>query len=174
MKEGKATTINVQHEGRPVRILFVCLGNICRSPAAQGVMQALVDQQGEASLFEIDSAGTGRYHIGQQPDRRMVVHARYRGINLNHCCRQVCTDDFHNFDLIIGMDRANIDDLHAMAPDPESEKKIVAMGDFLSLAGGHYDYVPDPYYEGADGFELVLDLLQDGCQNLYNLICPNR
>lgn len=149
------------------RVLFVCLGNICRSPAAEGIMRDITSRAGADSEWEIDSAGTGRYHIGELPDRRMRVHARERGIDLTHHCRQVCSSDFEDFDLIIGMDESNLRDLHRMAPSPEAEKKIVAMASFFN-PGNRYDYVPDPYYEGSEGFELVLDLLQEGCANLFD------
>ena len=156
--------------GTPPRILFVCLGNICRSPAAEGVMRAIVDEQDPApDCWDIDSAGTGRYHIGELPDHRMRLHARRRGLDLTHHCRQVTVSDFDDFDLIIGMDDSNLSNLRRIAPSPEAEKKIHAMSEFFSPSA-HYDYVPDPYYEGAEGFELVLDLLQDGCQNLYDRI----
>ena len=97
------------------RILFVCLGNICRSPAAEGIMRSVV---GDEPGWTIDSAGTGRYHIGDLPDRRMRVHARSRGLELDHRCRQVRADDFRDFDLVIGMDDANISDLRDMCPTP--------------------------------------------------------
>lgn len=150
---------------RPVKILFVCLGNICRSPAAEGIMQALVDEKGLSAHFVIDSAGTGNYHIGDLPDHRMRIHARRRGIELTHICRQVRESDFDNFDLVIAMDASNERNLRRIAPTIEAEDKIVQMADFISMAT-KYDYIPDPYYEGAEGFELVLDLLQDACANL--------
>lgn len=148
------------------KILFVCLGNICRSPAAEGIMRAIVDDKPDAADWEIDSAGTGGYHIGDQPDRRMRVHARERGINLVHSCRRVSESDFDRFDMIIGMDDSNISNLRAIAPTIEAEKKIHRMAEFLD-PGMSYGYIPDPYYEGSEGFELVLDLLQNGCENLY-------
>ncbi len=149
------------------RILFVCLGNICRSPAAEGVMKALVEEMGDADDWVIDSAGTGGWHVGQQPDRRMLAHARQRGLNLNHRCRKVRATDFEDFDLIIGMDAQNCQDLRRLAPTLEDARKVQPMSRWLDPRMG-YDYVPDPYYEGSEGFELVLDLLQDGCQRLYN------
>lgn len=154
--------------GGRISILFVCLGNICRSPAAEGIMRDITARHGDSGRWTIDSAGTGRYHIGDLPDRRMRIHARQRGIELTHHCRQVTAGDFDHFDIIIGMDASNIEDLRDIAPSPESEKKIVPMAGFFSQ-GSRYDYVPDPYYEGAEGFELVLDLLEDACANLYRL-----
>lgn len=149
-----------------IRVLFVCLGNICRSPAAEGVLRSIVDAGGESSRWVIDSAGTGRYHIGDLPDKRMRVHAARRGYILDHRCRQVAESDFDRFDLIIPMDASNEQNLRRLAPDLESERKIVAMAAWVGLAS-RYDHIPDPYYEGAEGFELVLDLLEDGCRNLY-------
>ena len=150
-------------------ILFVCLGNICRSPAAEGVLKSIVAQEGDEAEWNIDSAGTGRYHIGDLPDRRKRVHARQRGLELDHRCRQVTPDDFDRFDLIVGMDASNLSNLRAVAPSPEAEKKIVAMASFFN-PGNRWDHVPDPYYEGAEGFELVLDLLEEGCRNLYEQV----
>ena len=149
------------------RVLFVCLGNICRSPAADGIMHAIVEREGVAADWDIDSAGTARYHIGELPDHRMRLHARRRGLDLTHRARQVETADFDRYDLIIGMDSVNVADLRRLAPSPEAERKVHAMAEFFA-PGERYDYVPDPYYEGAEGFELVLDLLEDSCQRLFN------
>lgn len=148
-----------------IRVLFVCLGNICRSPAAEGVMRRAVEAAGLADRFVIDSAGTGRYHIGDLPDSRMRSAAARRGLALTHRCRQVTESDFDDFDLIIGMDHSNIANLRRLAPTPEAEKKIHPIGEWLGSAPG-YDYVPDPYYEGSEGFELVLDLLESACAAL--------
>lgn len=151
-----------------ISILFVCLGNICRSPAAQGIMQAIVDEEGDATRWTIDSAGTGNYHIGELPDSRMRAHARRRGLDLTHRCRQISTDDFDRFDLIVAMDASNVQNLRRLAPSVEALDKIVAAGEFFDGIASRYDYVPDPYYEGSEGFELVLDLLTNACHNLYN------
>ena len=150
-------------------VLFVCLGNICRSPAAQAVMQAMVDDRGLTERFFIDSAGIGGWHIGDLPDKRMRVHARPRGYELTHRARKVKPRDFEDFDLIVGMDAANVDDLCSMAATIEQKDKVVMMGDYIRQFP-HHDYVPDPYYEGREGFELVLDLLEDACDNLLNQI----
>lgn len=154
-----------------IRVLFVCLGNICRSPAADGIMHSIVESENESDRWVIDSAGTGGYHVGDLPDQRMRIHARRRGLDLNHRCRQVRESDFDDFDLIIGMDDSNITNLHRLAPSPEAEAKIVRMADFFEPTA-RYDYVPDPYYEGAEGFELVLDLLEDSCRRLFD--CARR
>lgn len=150
------------------RILFVCLGNICRSPAAEGLMRAIVDEHGDADRWEIDSAGIGAWHTGQLPDNRMRVHARRRGLDLTHRARQVRECDFDDFDLIIGMDSGNIADLKRLAPTPEAMTRIKPMAAWIRTVATRYDHIPDPYYEGAEGFELVLDLLGDAVSNLYS------
>ncbi|MBQ9576289.1 MAG: low molecular weight phosphotyrosine protein phosphatase [Muribaculaceae bacterium] len=150
-------------------LLFVCLGNICRSPAAQGVMQRLVDERGLTDRFYIDSAGMGGWHVGDLPDKRMRVHARSRGYELTHRARKVQSRDFDDFDLIVGMDASNVDELRDLAATIEQQDKVVMMGDYIRQYP-HYDHVPDPYYEGSEGFELVLDLLEDSCENLLDRI----
>jgi len=150
------------------KLLFVCLGNICRSPAAQGVMQRLVDERGLSDRFYIDSAGTYGGHSGDLPDRRMRVHASRRGYELTHRARRITAGDMEQFDLIVAMDAANADDLRRLAATADEARKVVMMGDYIRLQRSHYDYVPDPYYEGSEGFELVLDLLEDACDNLLD------
>ena len=149
------------------KILFVCLGNICRSPAAEGVLRRMVAERGEEDRWEIDSAGTGGWHVGELPDKRMRVHARQRGLELDHRCRKVSPSDFDRFDMIIPMDASNTQDLRRMAPSLEAARKIVPIATFFDPSVG-YDHVPDPYYEGAEGFELVLDLLENACGNLMH------
>lgn len=151
------------------KVLFVCLGNICRSPAGEGVLKAVVAQHGDSASWDIDSAGTASYHAGELPDKRMRIHARQRGMELNHICRKVKPSDFDEFDLIIPMDANNEKDLRRLAPTLEAARKIIPMASFVDGSFG-YDYVPDPYYEGAEGFELVLDLLENGCGNLYEIL----
>lgn len=153
-----------------ISVLFVCLGNICRSPAAEGMMQSVTDECGDSARWTIDSAGTGNYHIGELPDARMRAHARRRGLELTHRCRQVTEDDFDRFDIIIAMDSSNEQNLRRLAPTVEAERKIVAMSEFFDGIASRYDYVPDPYYEGAEGFELVLDLLATATRNLHSAL----
>ena len=145
-----------------VRLLFVCLGNICRSPSAEAVMKRLVKDAGLGDRIEIDSAGITGYHEGDRADSRMRAHAARRGYVLDSISRPVRQWDFHDFDLIIGMDDQNITDLKRMAPDLESVAKIHRMTEFSR--NKLYDHVPDPYYSGAEGFEL--DLLEDACAGL--------
>ncbi len=147
----------------------MCLGNICRSPAAEGLMLALTAERGDSERWEIDSAGTGGYHIGDLPDRRMRVHALRRGLTLDHICRQVRESDFDNFDIIIGMDQSNISRLRSMAPTVEAESKILPMAAFFGDYSA-YDHVPDPYYDGDEGFEKVLDILTDATRNLHDTV----
>lgn len=146
------------------KILFVCLGNICRSPSAEAVMKKLVKDAGMEDRFLIDSAGIIGYHEGEPADPRMRAHAIRRGYRLDSISRPVRTQDFYDFDLIIGMDNRNVDDLKEMAPDLDSEKKVHQMMEYAT--NRLYDYVPDSYYSGAEGFELVLDLLEDACRGL--------
>ena len=150
------------------KILFVCLGNICRSSSAEEIMRTLVKQAGLEEEIEIDSAGILNYHQGELPDSRMRMHAARRGYELTHRSRPVCTDDFFEFDWLIGMDDRNIQDLKDRAPSPEVEKKICRMTDFCRVK--QVDYVPDPYYGGAQGFENVLDILEDACSGLLEEI----
>ena len=149
-----------------IRLLFVCLGNICRSPSAEAVMKKLVKDAGLGDRIEIDSAGITGYHEGDRADSRMRAHAARRGYKLDSVSRPVCTEDFFDFDLIIGMDNRNIDDLKRKAPDLESVEKIHQMTEYSR--NKLYDHVPDPYYSGAEGFELVLDLLEDACAGLLD------
>ena len=148
------------------KILFVCLGNICRSPSAEAVMKKLVQDAGLDGRIKIDSAGIIAYLAGEKADPPMRSHAARRGYKLDSVSRPVCTEDFFDFDLIIGMDNRNIDDLKRKAPDLESVEKIHQMTEYSQ--NKLYDHVPDPYYSGAEGFELVLDLLEDACAGLLD------
>ena len=147
------------------KILFVCLGNICRSPSAEAVFAGIVKNNGEANGFEIDSAGTSAWHAGEPADRRMQSHAVKRGYNLTSISRKFNPhSDFDRFDMIVGMDNSNTEDLKRMARNADDLKKLYKMTDFSRNFG--YDEVPDPYYGGSEGFELVLDLLEDACEGL--------
>ncbi|HIY47831.1 MAG TPA: low molecular weight phosphotyrosine protein phosphatase [Candidatus Alistipes faecigallinarum] len=149
------------------KILFVCLGNICRSPAAEGILRAMAARRGVADRIEIDSAGTYGGHAGQLPDTRMRRAAAQRGYELTHRARQVREEDFERFDRIIVMDDMNYETLHRLAPSRAAAQRIFRMTEFCRRHPGH-SYVPDPYYEGHEGFERVLDLLEDGCEGILD------
>jgi len=147
------------------QVLFVCLGNICRSPSAEAVFNAIVEEKGLSEELLCDSAGTAAYHAGDQADFRMKQFAQKRGYHLTRISRPVNPElDFDRFDYIIGMDKQNVRDLKAVARNENDRKKISLMTDYCS--GKKYDSVPDPYYGGAAGFELVLDILEDACDGL--------
>lgn len=150
-----------------MRILFVCMGNICRSPTAEGVMRRLVEDAGLDGRVEIESAGTGGWHAGEPPDRRATLAARRRGITLEGAARQIRGADFRDFDLVIALDRANLRELLAIAPDEEAAEKIRLLREFDPRAGGDLD-VPDPYYGGDRGFETVLDMVEAACRGLLD------
>lgn len=143
-----------------MKILFVCLGNICRSPAAEGVMLSFLAARGLEGRVEVESAGTLDYHAGEAADPRMREAASGRGYELESRARQVTPDDFDRFDLIVAMDRSNLEDLRALAP-PEADGKIRLLSEFLP-EGSPRD-VPDPYWGGPQGFDQVLDLLERAC-----------
>lgn len=146
------------------KILFVCLGNICRSPMAEAVADKLIKSQGLEHL-EVDSAGIMGYHEGDKADPRMRKHGGERGYAVTSISRPVTYQDFEDFDLIVGMDDSNIRALYDKAPSVEASRKIVRMADYLT-SYPDYDHIPDPYYGGAKGFDLVIDLLEDGVTNL--------
>lgn len=148
----------------PFRLLFVCLGNICRSPAADGVMRDVVEKAGLSARIEIDSAGTEGWHSGKLPDQRMRQAASTRGITLDHRARQFKAVDLERFDLILAMDRDNERNIRALDRENRHAAKIRLFCDFCT---DHSEReVPDPYYGGPEGFEHVLNLIEDGCEGL--------
>ncbi|MCL4135869.1 UNVERIFIED_CONTAM: hypothetical protein GTU68_011778 [Idotea baltica] len=145
-------------------VLFVCLGNICRSPTGEGVLQHAVDSQGLNDQIKIDSAGTIGYHQGNPADARMIDHASRRGYQLLSRSRKITAEDLHQFDLVIAMDRDNYRDIQSIDSAPTAEVKLLS--DFLgneSKTGEFPVDVPDPYYGGAAGFETVLDMIEAAC-----------
>jgi protein-tyrosine phosphatase len=150
-----------------VRLLFVCLGNICRSPTAEGVMRSLVVQAGLQEAIELDSAGTGGWHVGHAPDSRASETARRRGVMLDGSARKVAPSDFDDFDLLLAMDLSNARDLERIAPDESGRAKVRMLREFdpRGAEGGDLD-VPDPYYGEGDGFETVFDLVHAACEGL--------
>lgn len=155
--------------GQPIRLLFVCLGNICRSPAAHAVMEYMVAQAGLADIIKVDSCGVGDWHVGQLPDSRMRRHGAKRGYRIAHHARQFSKEDFDRFDRILVMDDGNYRSITSMASSPEQIARVVPMGRYLDPTCG-YDTVPDPYYGGDKDFELALDLIEQGCSNLLDEI----
>jgi len=147
------------------KLLFVCLGNICRSPAAQTVMERVLRDIGLSEAVECDSAGTYGGHAGERADARMRRAAARRNYDITHISRRVETSDFETFDMILAMDDSNYETLRRMAPSVRAAGKIFRMTDFCRTHTGRRS-IPDPYYEGAEGFELVLDLLEDACEGL--------
>ncbi|KAA5604746.1 low molecular weight phosphotyrosine protein phosphatase [Roseospira marina] len=149
-----------------VAVLFVCTGNICRSPTAEGLFRHKVADAGLASAVTVDSAGTAAFHVGEPPDERAAEAARRRGYDLDgQTARQVSARDFHRFDLLVAMDRTHFQRLRALAPDEAARDRVVMMSAFSSGPDGPSD-VPDPYYGGGGGFERVLDMLEDATDGL--------
>ena len=162
----KRIMVKENHEKRKIALLFICLGNICRSPAAHAIMQRNVDEAGLTDRFFIDSAGIGPWHVGDLPDRRMRQHGAQRGLDISHIARQFnAKSDFRTFDRIVVMDEDNYRAVASKAMSEADRRKIIRMSDYLLDHPGAHS-VPDPYYGGAEGFELALDLIEDGCEGL--------
>ncbi|MCL1473527.1 low molecular weight protein-tyrosine-phosphatase [Argonema antarcticum] len=164
----------------PYKLLFVCLGNICRSPSAENIMNHLVEQAGLidsasqtlGSSIICDSAGTSSYHIGSPPDRRMTQAAQLRGIKLRGEARQFQKSDFEEFDLILAMDKENYRNIVSLDPTGKYRDKVRLMCDFCTRHT--LKEVPDPYYGGPEGFNQVIDLLLDACEGLLQYIIGDR
>ena len=152
------------------KILFICLGNICRSPAADGIMRHLVSERGLDDEFLIDSAGIGSWHVGQLPDSRMRQCGERHGYTFDHRARQFSSRDFDRFDLIAVMDQENYHDVARQATSPADLKKIIRMSDYLRYHPGQKT-VPDPYYGSQRDFEFALELLEDACEGLLDELC---
>ena len=151
-----------------IKILFVCMGNICRSPSAEAVMNKLIKREGLGNQIKCDSAGTIAYHEGEPSDARMKRHALNRGYKLISISRRILEDDLEEFNYIVAMDRENFGDLSAIDRYGRFASKIHLIPDFST--NGKYDEVPDPYYGGPEGFEKVLDILEDSCKGLLEKI----
>jgi protein-tyrosine phosphatase len=148
-----------------IRLCFVCLGNICRSPTAEGVMLQLVKEAGLSEHIHIDSAGTCAHHIGENADPRSRSTARSRGYDLPSVARQALSKDFHDFDYILAMDRSNYEDLEALRPSGEFRAQLFLFRSFDANSPEGAS-VPDPYYGGPDGFEEVFDICEAACRGL--------
>jgi protein-tyrosine phosphatase len=157
----------------PTRVLFVCLGNICRSPLAEGVFRHLVEEAGLSAAFEIDSAGTGDWHLGELPDVRSTAVAQENGVRLTGRARQVVPDDLQHFDHVIAMDRDNLDALLDMASAHGATASIAFLREHDREANGSHD-VPDPYYGGPAGFEEVFEIVSRSCRVLLDELRPSE
>lgn len=146
-------------------VLFVCLGNICRSPMAEGIFLKILEREHALDRFVVDSAGLMGYHEGELADSRMRFHASKRGYQLTHRSRPIKKADMDRFDLIVGMDDQNIRGLKQLASNKDQLEKIHRMTDFCTKHDANH--VPDPYYGGDQGFEHVIDLLEDACEGFY-------
>jgi protein-tyrosine phosphatase len=168
-RTGAEVRSETQAAVEPFRILFVCLGNICRSPTAEGVMRALVREAGLEEAIELDSAGTGAWHVGSPPDERATQTAHARGIVLEGTARKVAPRDFQDFDLVLAMDSSNLYDLQELAEGEHERAKVRLLCELDPASAGLEDLdVPDPYYGGAGGFEQVLDLVRAACIGLLD------
>jgi protein-tyrosine phosphatase len=153
----------------PVRICFVCLGNICRSPTAAGVMRYRAAREGVADRLVIESAGTSDWHVGSPADPRSAAELARRGVPLEHSARQFTAADFGRFDLVLAMDDANVAALRAIAPDGEARGRIRLLRAFDPASDpDDPPHVPDPYYGGADGFSAVFDMVDAACAGLVD------
>lgn len=153
-----------------LNLLFICLGNICRSPAADAIMKKMVKDAGRSNYIHVDSAGIGPWHVGQLPDRRMREHGGRRGYKVDHIARQFnASQDFHNFDYIVVMDEENYRAISSMAKNDNERKKVIRMSSYFIKYKNHKT-VPDPYYGSSNDFELALDLIEDGCRGLLESI----
>ncbi len=155
----------------PYKLLFVCLGNICRSPAAENIMNHQIQERNLGDRIVCDSAGTSSYHIGSPPDNRMVSTAKKRGMEFTGQARQFTASDFENFDLILAMDRDNYWDILSLDPHSQYRDKVKMMCDFCR--NHNVKEVPDPYYGGPEGFNHVIDLLMDACDGLLESLDLN-
>jgi protein-tyrosine phosphatase len=150
-----------------MRILFVCMGNICRSPTAEGVVRHIVERERLGDAIEVESAGTGGWHVGDPPDRRSTAAAAKRGIELSGAARQFRAQDFDDFDLILAMDEENRRNILRLAGDDEQRAKVRMFREFDPASRGNDNLdVPDPYYGGEDGFDHVLDLVEAAAEGL--------
>lgn len=152
-----------------ITLLFVCLGNICRSPAAEGVMRKKVERSNSGITYEIDSAGIGNWHVGELPDARMRKHAAARGYQLDSRARQFREEDFSTFDYILVMDHENYKRITELAPSYEAQQKVLMLADF-AYSFPTADIVPDPYYGTEEDFNYALDLIEDACDGFLKAI----
>lgn len=152
-----------------MRVLLVCLGNICRSPTAEAAVREAAEEAGVD--LEVDSAGTGGWHVGEPPDRRMTAAAAEDDLHLLGAARQLIVEDFDRFDLLVAMDQTNLEDLRRLAPDDEARDRIRLFRDY---AGEYGEAVPDPYYGGPDGFREVVGIVRRAAAGLVDAVRDAR
>jgi len=161
--------MDTQHSGSPrTSVLFVCLGNICRSPLAEGIFRDLVEEAGLSEGFVVESAGTGAWHVGEPPDARASMVASQHGVELDSRARQITEADLERFDWVIAMDRENLRNIRRLASTVDSPAQVHLLREFDHEGEG--DEVPDPYYGGASGFETVYEMVRRSCQALLDRI----
>lgn len=166
-------TIRSFSKDNPIRIMFVCLGNICRSPTAEGIMQHIVNKKGLGAFYEISSAGTAAYHEGEPANSKSRYVAEGHGVKLLSTAQRVHSDDFEYYDLILAMDQSNRDDLKSMGPKTKTSNKIVLFRTFDPKTIDDID-VPDPYYGGMQGFENVFEIIHRTCENFITYLENSR
>jgi len=148
---------------KKIRVLFVCLGNICRSPLAEAIFKDKLKKKGLDSYFEVDSCGTANYHVGDSPDSRTIANAKKNGVTIDHCGRQFIADDLNGFDFILAMDKSNYQNILRLLKDKEHESKVMLMREFDTSGKGKD--VPDPYYGGEKNFQEVFEILNRSTEN---------